>query len=289
MKVLVAGGRGFIGRELVAALNAQGHEAVATGRADTASTAAQGGWDALVWAAGGRPVSAEQCVADHAHAAVKTAKAIPGLKKIIYMSSAEVYGLQDVPFREDAPLLGASPLGQAKIAGEHSIQAAAPEAKVTILRPCWVYGPGLAPSTFLPTLTMSLFHRRRYPMTPGQQTRDLVYVDDVVRAALRALDDDAPAGTYNIGTGVETRVLEMALAIAARVRPDAIALLDVGARPYREGEAFRVAIDVRRATERLGFTAQISLEDGLTKMVSQLTRPVAVAAPVSVETAATSG
>lgn len=272
MKVLVAGGRGFIGRELVASLKAQGHEAVASGRADTAQLAPQG-FDALVWAAGGRPVSAEQCVADHAHAAVKTAKAMPGLKKIVYMSSAEVYGLQDVPFRESAPLLGASPLGQAKIAGEHSIGAAAPEAKLTILRPCWVYGPGLAPSTFLPTLISSLHHRRRYPMTPGQQTRDLVYVDDVVRATIRALDDDAPAGVFNIGTGVETKVLEMALLIAERVRADAIALLDVGARPYREGEAFRVAIDVSKATAQLGFTATVSLADGLTRMVGELTRP----------------
>lgn len=271
MKVLVAGGRGFIGREVVARLNAAGHEAVASGRGDTAELAPQG-FDALVWAAGGRPVSAEQCVADHAHAAVKTIRAMPGLKKIVYMSSAEVYGLQDVPFREDAPLLGASPLGQAKIAGEHSVPTAAPDARTIILRPCWVYGAGLAPSTFLPTLTMSLFHRRRYPMTPGQQTRDLVYVDDVVRAVVRSLDDDAPAGAYNIGTGVETRVLDMALAIAERVRSSAIALLDVGARPYREGEAFRVAIDVTRAKERLGFTALVSLEDGLTRMVEGLTR-----------------
>jgi UDP-glucose 4-epimerase len=271
MKILVAGGRGFIGREVVARLNAAGHEAVASGRGDTAELAPQG-FDALVWAAGGRPVSAEQCVADHAHAAVKTIRAMPGLKKIVYMSSAEVYGLQDVPFREDAPLLGASPLGQAKIAGEHAVPAAAPDARTIILRPCWVYGGGLAPSTFLPTLTMSLFNRRRYPMTPGQQTRDIVYVDDVARAVVRSLDDDAPAGAYNIGTGVETKVLEMALAIAERVRSTAIALLDVGARPYREGEAFRVAIDVTRARERLGFTAEVSLEDGLTRMVEALTQ-----------------
>jgi UDP-glucose 4-epimerase len=271
MKILVAGGRGFIGREIVARLAAAGHEAVASGRGDTAQLAPQG-FDALVWCAGGRPVSAEQCVADHAHAAVKTIRAMPGLKKIVYMSSAEVYGLQDVPFREDQPLLGASPLGQAKVAGEHAVPAAAPDARTIILRPCWVYGPGLAPTTFLPTLTMSLFNRRRYPMTPGQQTRDLVYVDDVARAVERSLDDDAPAGAYNIGTGVETKVLDMALAIAERVRPSAIALLDVGARPYREGEAFRVAIDVTRAKEKLGFTAAIDLEDGLTRMVEALTQ-----------------
>ena len=269
MKILVPGGRGFIGRALVERLTRAGHEVVATGRADTASTATQG-FDALIWSAGGRPISAEQCVADHAHAAVQTARAIPGLKKIVYLSSAEVYGLQDVPFREDAPLLGASPLGQAKIAGEHALPAAVPGASLTILRPCWVYGPGLAPSTFLPTLTMALAHRKRYAMTPGQQTRDLIYIDDMARAVVRALDDDAPAGTYNIGTGRETPVLDMALMIAERVRPDAVALLDVGARPYREGEAFRVAIDVTRARTQLGFTAEVALEDGLTRMVEAL-------------------
>jgi nucleoside-diphosphate-sugar epimerase len=269
VKILVAGGRGFIGRAVVERLARAGHEVVATGRSDTASTASQG-FDALIWSAGGRPISAEQCIADHSHAAVQTARAIPGLRKVIYMSSAEVYGLQDVPFREDAPLLGASPLGQAKIAGEHALPAAIPHAAVTILRPCWVYGPGLAPSTFLPTLTMALAHRKRYAMTPGQQTRDLIYIDDMARAVVRCLDEDAPVGTYNIGTGRETLVLDMALMIAERVRPDALALLDVGLRPYREGEAFRVAIDVSRARERLGFSAEVPLEDGLTRMVEAL-------------------
>ena len=175
-----------------------------------------------------------------------------------------------MPFTEDMALLGASPLGQAKIAGEHGIVAAAPGAKVTILRPCWVYGAGLAPSTFLPTLIASLAARRRYPMTPGHQTRDLIYIDDMVRAIVRALDDDAPTGTFNIGTGRETPILDMALLIAERVRDTASLLLDVGARPYREGEAFRVAIDVSRARDILGFTATTSLEDGLTEMVETL-------------------
>jgi nucleoside-diphosphate-sugar epimerase len=269
VKILIAGGRGFIGSAAALRLRELGHDVTVSGRGDTASIA-PAGFDTLIWAAGGRPISAEQCIADHAHAAVKTAKAIPGLSRIVYMSSAEVYGLQDVPFAEDQPLLGASPLGQAKIAGEHAIVSTVPGAKVTILRPCWVYGPGLAPSTFLPTLIASLAARRRYPMTPGLQTRDLIYVDDMVRALVRALDDDAPAGVFNIGTGRETPILDMALLIAERVRDTASLLLDVGARPYREGEAFRVAIDVRRAREVLGFTAEIALEDGLTRMIEAL-------------------
>lgn len=269
MRVLVAGGHGFIGRAVVAKLRELGHDAVASGRGDTAELAPQG-FDALVWSAGGRPISAEQCIADHAHAPVRTIKAMPGLKRIVYLSSAEVYGLQDVPFREDLTLLGASPLGQAKIAGEHAVVAAAGAATVVILRPCWVYGAGLAPSTFLPTLTAHLASRRRYSMSAGQQTRDLVYIDDVVRAVVRSLDDDAPAGTYNIGTGVETSVLDMALLIAEKVRPSAIALLDVGQRPYREGEAFRVAIDVTKARTELGFTAAVDLDDGLGLMVDAL-------------------
>lgn len=269
MKILVVGGHGFIGRALCARLRELGHEVVASGRTDTAERAAEGA-DALVWAAGGRPISVEQCVADHAHAAARTVKAMPGLRRIVYLSSAEAYGLQDVPFREDQTLLGASPLGQAKVAGEHAVAAAAGSTPVVFLRPCWVYGPGLAPSTFLPTLINHLAHRKRYAMTPGMQTRDLVHVDDVVAAIVRALADDAPAGTYNLGTGVETSVLDMALIIAAAVRPSAIALIDVGARPYREGEAFRVALDVSRAKDVLGWRATIDLEDGLTAMVDAL-------------------
>ena len=92
----------------------------------------------------------------------------------------------------------------------------------------------------------------------GHQTRDYVYVGDVVEAFLAAAESDA-RGTYNIGTGVETGVLELGRLLGSvcdrEFRPEMA--------PPRPGEVQRIAIDSARAVEELGWRARISLQEGL--------------------------
>jgi nucleoside-diphosphate-sugar epimerase len=264
MKVLVAGGGGFIGRRLVARL---GGAARAAGRAEIAAAAAEGA-DALVWAAGGRISDAAAGLEVHAKGAVRALEA-SGAKTCVYLSSGEVYGAQDVPFRESASLLGMSPYAQAKVAGEEVIAAACLRrgAKLIVLRPAVVYGPGQGGSMLLPSLVAALVARRRFAMTRGEQTRDFLYVDDLTALIARCLDDGAPAGTYNAGTGRETEVIAMARALADEVGRrrgfDAQPLLDAGALPYRDGEQMRYLLDPTMARERLGWSATTPLDDGI--------------------------
>jgi UDP-glucose 4-epimerase len=92
----------------------------------------------------------------------------------------------------------------------------------------------------------------------GHQTRDYVYVGDVVDAFLAAAESDAE-GTYNVGTGVETSVLELGALIAdiceRRFEPEMA--------PARPGEIQRIAIDSGRAASDLGWEARTPLADGL--------------------------
>jgi UDP-glucose 4-epimerase len=92
----------------------------------------------------------------------------------------------------------------------------------------------------------------------GRQTRDYVYVGDIVEAFLAAAESEAQ-GTYNIGTGVETSVLELGRLLATVCDRE----FDPEMAPARPGEVQRIAIDSARAAAELGWRARTTLEDGM--------------------------
>jgi UDP-glucose 4-epimerase len=93
----------------------------------------------------------------------------------------------------------------------------------------------------------------------GRQTRDYVYVGDVVEAFLMAAAAPEAQGTYNIGTGVETSVLELGRLLAGVCERE----FDPEMAPARPGEVQRIAIDSARAASELGWRARTGLEEGL--------------------------
>jgi UDP-glucose 4-epimerase len=95
----------------------------------------------------------------------------------------------------------------------------------------------------------------------GTQTRDYVYVGDVVAAQIAAGDSDA-RGEFNVGTGRETSVLEIVAAIR-ELEPGAADTFEPTFEPGRLGEIQRSCLDVSRAREELGFEAKTSLRDGM--------------------------
>src|SRR5205823_10529477 len=100
----------------------------------------------------------------------------------------------------------------------------------------------------------------------GSQTRDYVYVGDVVDANLRALDYEGPHGAFNIGTERETDVLEL-LAACQRAAATAIAPEH---RPPRLGELQRSCLDCTLARGELGWAPQTPLPDGLSATLAAL-------------------
>jgi UDP-glucose 4-epimerase len=210
-----------------------------------------------------------------------------GTSKVVFAGSGgTLYGVPEtVPVRESHPQRPVSPYGVSKKAvGDYlHFYREVHGLEYTELALANVYGPRQDPNGEAGAVAIFagqlLAGRRPTIYGDGTQTRDYLFVDDAVDAFVRAAERGGGL-LMNIGTGVETSVLDMALGIAERVRSSAIALLDVGARPYREGEAFRVAIDVSRAKEQLGFTAEVSLDVGLTRMVEALTGVAPADVPV---------
>jgi len=97
----------------------------------------------------------------------------------------------------------------------------------------------------------------------GRQTRDYVYVGDVARANLLALETSA-TGPFNIGTGVETDVNALARLLLEATGSRS----EVGHGPAKSGEQRRSVVDARRANERLGWRPEVALRDGLRQTVA---------------------
>ena len=192
-----------------------------------------------------------------------------GSRRLIFTSTGgAVYGEgegQELPLREDAPIAPMAPYGQSKFAAEgylalyerlYGLSSAA-------LRLGNVYGPRQDPlgEAGVIAIFCGLLPTGERPTVygDGRQTRDYIYVDDVVSALLAAAERTA-TGPINVGTGRETDVLELVSSL--RELGDADGFEPVHA-PARTGEVQRIAIDPGRAERDLGWRAETGLEDGL--------------------------
>ncbi|MBA2567016.1 MAG: GDP-mannose 4,6-dehydratase, partial [Thermoleophilaceae bacterium] len=99
----------------------------------------------------------------------------------------------------------------------------------------------------------------------GLQTRDYVHVDDVVRANLAAAESEA-AGALNIGTGVQTSVLDLVAALGRVTGAD----LEAEHAPERPGEVRHIALDASRARVELGWEAAVAVDEGLERTLASL-------------------
>jgi UDP-glucose 4-epimerase len=286
MRTVVTGGAGFIGSHLVDALVARGDDVtvvddLSTGRREQVNPSAR-----LVERDVRQPLELEAELVFHlaAQADVGTSVERPafdaevnvvgtvnvleaarasGAAVVFASTGGAIYGDVEAPATEDDPLRPVSPYGIAKLAAEayldgwnriHGLPAVA-------CRFANVYGP--RQSATLEGGVIAIFlerlgdGRETVIFGDGEQTRDFVHVADVVRALLLAAGRER--GVFNVGTGIETSVNELHR-LCARV-------VGVERGPRHElarlGDARRSVLDPERARRELGFSAEISLADGL--------------------------
>jgi nucleoside-diphosphate-sugar epimerase len=196
------------------------------------------------------------------------ADAPQGPDRIVCAGGLEEYGNGPVPFVEDqreSPVsaYSASQVAATHAAGTFHVQRSLP---VVVLRLGLVFGPG-QPSTFLiPALVDACLSGEPFAMTDGSQTRDYVYVADVISAAIAAATAKGAAGqVINVSEGVERRVADVARLVASLAgAPDC---LQLGAMPGRPYDVQRMVADTTRARQLLNWHATTPFESGLRKTV----------------------
>jgi UDP-glucose 4-epimerase len=186
---------------------------------------------------------------------------------VLASTGGAIYGEgseRNPPLDETARCLPDAPYGQSKYAAEGylSLYARLYGLSTVSLRLGNVYGPRQDPlgEAGVVAIFCGALLDGRTPKVfgNGEQTRDYVYVADIVEAMLAA-GGSSVVGTFNVGTGVETSVLELGRMISeACDRP-----FEPEMAPPRPGEVQRIAIDSSMAEQELGWTARTSLPDGL--------------------------
>lgn len=297
MRLLVTGGAGFIGSNTVDALIAEGRGEVAVLDNLTAGKRAQVNPKARFYEADLRdPEKVRQIIAQErpeviihlaAQMDVRRSVADPAfdaqvnlvgflnlieaarhhrLKRVIFSSTGgAIYGEQEqFPCNEDHQRRPISPYGVAKFATEAYLffYKAQYGIDYVALRYANVYGPRQDPHG--EAGVVAIFCGRMLEEKPvtiygdGEQTRDYVYVGDVVRANLAAVASPA-SGAFNIGTGIETSVNQLFHTLAKAAGSG----LPAGYGPARPGEQLRSVISPQRAAKELNWSPEVSLEAGL--------------------------
>jgi UDP-glucose 4-epimerase len=206
---------------------------------------------------------------------LEAARAAESRRVVFSSTGGAIYGEgegQDLPLEEAAPLAPLSAYGQSKYAAEGylTLYQRLYGLSGVSLRLGNVYGPRQDPlgeagviAIFCGCLDAG---ERPTVFGDGRQTRDYIYVGDVVTAMLAAADSDTP-GPINIGTGLETDVVEL---VSRLGELNEAAGFEPKFAPARTGEVQRISIDPARAERELGWRAQTGLDEGLKLTMASL-------------------
>jgi UDP-glucose 4-epimerase len=200
-----------------------------------------------------------------------------GARRFIFASSAAVYGNTPVlPRREDTIPKPISPYGWSKLRAEEYCLEAYEKYGIgaTALRYFNVYGPrsiGKPYSGVINKFAEKLV-KKEAPVIfgNGKQSRDFIFVDDITTANILAANDRSASGEiFNVGTGMETTVENLAL-LESRILLGDNVVIPLDYRPDRKGDVKRSFADISLIGKKLGYSPAFSIEDGLTMYLQQL-------------------
>ncbi|HUO05328.1 MAG TPA: SDR family NAD(P)-dependent oxidoreductase [Candidatus Binataceae bacterium] len=192
-----------------------------------------------------------------------------GAERFVYVSSSEVYGpARWVPMSEDHPTFPRTVYGASKLAGECYTRAFyyTHGFPTVVIRPFNTYGPrchheGDSGEVIPKFLLRCMAGRPMVIFGDGKQTRDFTYVTDSARGIIIAGTNDRAIGaTLNLGSGQEVSIADLAREVGAAIGRPAPPVEHIEPRP---GDVGRLCADMSRARELCGYQATVTLQEGL--------------------------
>lgn len=190
------------------------------------------------------------------------------LKRFVHIGTIEECAGGEAPFDEKNREIPVSPYSLTKLAATKMVEYASRREGFPgiVIRPTVVYGPSQKEGMFIPDMIHSCLRKEDFSMTGGTQTRDFLFVGDLVGAIAAALTSEQSVGEiFHIGSGESVPVREVALRIN-ELMGGAIRL-NIGALEMGQRNTADYSVNIRKARKLFGWKPEVSLDEGLLKTI----------------------
>jgi len=192
--------------------------------------------------------------------------------RLIHTSTSEVYGTaHQVPIDEGHPLQGQSPYSASKIGADKLVESyyRAYDLQAVTVRPFNTYGPGQSARAVIPTIITQALTRDEIHLGNLAARRDFTYLTDTVEGFVKAARAEGVAGeTFNLGYGDEVSIGELAEIIIDLIGRDVKIVVDEERLRPEKSEVMRLLSDNTKARERLGWSPQVDIREGLSHTIT---------------------
>ncbi len=199
---------------------------------------------------------------------LKSCLTLDNLKSFVILGTSEEYGNNRTPFKENLKEDPISPYSLSKTCSYYVCRMFYNLYKIPIvhLRPSLVYGPGQPETMFIPSVISALAKNKPFEMTLGEQTRNFIYIDDLIEYLIMASTSKKCIGQIiNIGDE-NIKIIDVARKIGKKMNK--LHLIKPGAKEYRKNEIMKYEVDISKSIKLFKWEPQINLDAGLDKIIN---------------------